>query len=159
VKQCLQTTETGLPPASTQHPNSKPPSSATMQPQSTVVAFLRQPFTSWQSTLLYICLCSILLAITIYIAKKYIDLLRCRSRQTRISRPSYNLPTSQHVYPRTPYPSSPLVNVTSASDDSSDEALETKDKVTKTRIPRKPARNWVTVGSVDESHIAKRRRL
>ena len=140
------------------------------QTQSPLVAFLQRPFTSWLSTITYIGLCAVLLSIVTFLGKKYVNIVwrRAPPRTSLGSdqRRSLELLTSQHVYPRTPYPQSPLIQVTSASCDTSvsDNSRSPGKKEIKGRLQSKIARmpivrNWVRVGSVEEGHIAKRRRL
>ena len=140
------------------------------QTQLSLVAFLQRPFTSWASTITYLALCAVLLSVIMFLGKKYIDIIwrrpTLRTPPDSGQRPSHELLTSQHVYPRTPHPRSPLVQVTSASSDISisDSSQSPGEKETaeplRRRIGRMPiVRNWVRVGAVEEGHIAKRRRL
>ncbi len=140
------------------------------QPQSTLVAFLQRPFTSWPSTITYFGLCVVLLSVIIFLGKKYLDIIRRRPALGRglglSQRPSDEPFTSQHIYPRTPYPRSPLFQVTSAANDTSisdtsqSSGKQENAQPLQRRIVRMPIiRNWVRVGSVEEGHIAKRRRL
>lgn len=125
---------------------------------SRIVEFLRQPFNTWATSVLYMTLCAALLSIVVFLATKYPAIIRRRPAQHNL----YGPLTSQYVYPRTPYPRSLLIQVTSASDDgSSGEGPTTEsDGTSRTRIARKPIFQWpIMIGSVERGHIAKRRRL
>ena len=150
------------------HVNGEPLQAVMRLSQSSTIAFLRQPWTSWQSTFLYCTLCALLLSIVIFLSKKYLAIIRrqpARPAQSSLgSAPTGGILTSQRVYPRSPYPQIPFIQISPThstfSDVIEDSTEESDEGLLRTNMATKPLRKtWVRVGPVGEGHIAKRRRV
>ena len=134
--------------------------------------FLSQPFSTWQSAVIYLILCGALVWVVCFIGSKYMELFRSKPTRRRHQRPLTPYPTR---LPQPPFsalsssanslrPRSPLSQVTTASStgscyDSDSHDLEGHAVGGKRRnvfwplgIPR------IVIGEVSESRIARRRR-